>query len=59
MSLPKNKTKQKNGNFKKKKKNSLDPIEKKLIWKINEWLPDHTTQRGVGPPQEYRVWCRR
>lgn len=36
-----NKTK-KNGNF--KKKNPLDPIQKKQVWKINEWLPAHTTR---------------
>lgn len=51
-----NKTK-KNGNF--KKKNPLDPIQKKQVWKINEWLPAHTTQSGVCLPQEYRVRCRR
>lgn len=51
-----NKTK-KNGNF--KKKNPLDPIQKKQVWKINEWLPAHTTQSGVCLPQEYRVRCSR
>lgn len=48
----------KNGNLK-KKKNPLDPIQKKQVWKINEWLPAHTTQSGVCLPQEYRVRCMR
>lgn len=42
-----------------KKMATLDPIQKKQVWKINEWLPAHTTQSGVCLPQEYRVRCRR